>query len=226
MTLQTHQSTPSLNPYPLLSTLALADVAYLTARYLLDAYSEPQRHYHTLEHIQSMLSLLPDVQSYLNDEEETIVQLAIWFHDCVYDPRAKVHGDNERRSVEKWVEFAEKMEPPQPEIQKRVSTLIGATISHQLPSPKDPLCALFLDLDLSILASPPQIYDMYAKNIREEYSNFNDKQYRQGRIEILEKFLEKEQIFMSEVVRGREGQARGNIGREIERLRAGIGKAG
>ena len=44
------------------------------------AHSEPQRHYHTLQHIEHLLNRLERVP--LQDAE--VVQLAVWFHDAVY----------------------------------------------------------------------------------------------------------------------------------------------
>ena len=97
------------DPFPLLSSLAPKDAATEESQNLLTAYSEPQRHYHTLEHVQSMLFSLQNAQSHLTDEERTIIQLAIWFHDYAYDPLAKEYGLNEKQSIERWVKFAAKM---------------------------------------------------------------------------------------------------------------------
>lgn len=45
-----------------------------------DAYSEPQRHYHTIEHINSMWALLDSIpQEDINDKN--VVGFAIFFHE-------------------------------------------------------------------------------------------------------------------------------------------------
>ena len=107
--MQSNPLEPPLSPSVLLSKLAPADVAAETTRFLVNAYSEPQRHYHTLQHVKHMLESLHGVQPCLNEEMVMTVELAIWFHDCVYDPYVKEAGKNERDSMEKWSCFASKM---------------------------------------------------------------------------------------------------------------------
>ena len=49
---------------------------------VLEAYSQPQRHYHTIEHIKSMWALLDSVpQQFINDINA--VGFAIFFHEWV-----------------------------------------------------------------------------------------------------------------------------------------------
>ena len=61
---------------------------------LLQAYAEPQRHYHTAQHIAECLALYSQIQHLLDDAPS--LALALWFHDAVYDPQAP---DNEERSA-------------------------------------------------------------------------------------------------------------------------------
>jgi len=62
-------------------------------RRLVDAHAEPHRHYHTLEHIADVLDFVDD----LADAKTNLfaVRLAGWFHDVIYDSKAK---DNEQRA--------------------------------------------------------------------------------------------------------------------------------
>jgi predicted metal-dependent HD superfamily phosphohydrolase len=55
---------------------------------LVKRYSSPERHYHTLMHIEAMLELLP--------QPSPALVLAVWFHDAVYDTHS---ADNEERSA-------------------------------------------------------------------------------------------------------------------------------
>src|SRR5688572_16576013 len=64
----------------------------LTAR-----YAEPHRHYHTLDHIACCLRELDVDLGAAAPHDKSAVEMAIWFHDAVYDPKAK---DNEARSAE------------------------------------------------------------------------------------------------------------------------------
>src|SRR5688572_15448512 len=65
---------------------------------LMRAYSSPDRYYHNLTHIQDCLSVFDQTSSLVAHPEE--VELAIWFHDAVYDTR---RSDNEQKSAE-WAE--------------------------------------------------------------------------------------------------------------------------
>ena len=68
-----------------------------TLEELLGAYGSPGRFYHNLEHIHDCLSLFDHHASLAEHPEE--VELAIWFHDAVYDT---TRSDNEKKSAE-WV---------------------------------------------------------------------------------------------------------------------------
>src|ERR1700727_965137 len=53
------------------------------------AYTEPWRHYHTLEHVGACLEALDSAlegSGVLESVKEN-VELALWFHDVVYDPK-------------------------------------------------------------------------------------------------------------------------------------------
>ncbi|KEG07189.1 hypothetical protein DQ04_10621020 [Trypanosoma grayi] len=86
--------------------------ARLWATYIFTRYSEPQRRYHTLAHLEEMLQQLARYQAgapaahRLPLEGDTtrclVVELALLFHDAVYDPR---RGDNEERSAEWFQTF-------------------------------------------------------------------------------------------------------------------------
>ncbi|KAJ7251114.1 hypothetical protein B0H12DRAFT_1119640 [Mycena haematopus] len=194
------------------------DIVRLMAAELQTRYSEPQRHYHTLEHISYMLKALE--QS--GRGNETIV-LAIWFHDCVYDP-TKGSPWNERESIRIFEKFADSTKSQTiAELKESVSALIEATILHRLQEvlPKGldaSQVAVFLDLDMSILADSPPVYEKYAQQIREEYSQYSAEDYCLGRSKVLRSFLLHERIFLSPETEAMERRARENIEGEINRL--------
>lgn len=76
------------------------EIVRLMALELHTRYSEPQRHYHTLEHISHMLDALKPRAAHKT------IKLAIWFHDCVYDP-VKGGPWNEQESIRVWERFAD-----------------------------------------------------------------------------------------------------------------------
>jgi len=97
--------------------------------------------------------------------------LAIWFHDIVYDPRAK---DNEERSADEAAVFLQGTE-----FVDSVRILILATEHNEESGSRD--ARLLCDIDLSILGSERELYQTYSKAIREEYAWVSDEEYRAGR---------------------------------------------
>jgi predicted metal-dependent HD superfamily phosphohydrolase len=187
---------------------------------LTDAYAAPGRHYHNLSHIEALLSLADACADVIADHEA--VEAAIWFHDAIYDTRRE---DNEERSAtlaeERLAGTASE------ERIARIAAMIRATAGHAKPDLSGAAasqdCALFLDMDLSILGSPEAEFDAYEAAVRREYDWVTDPQWRQGRRAVLAGFLARPSIYATERFQAsHEAAARRNLVRAIERLdRAG-----
>ncbi|KZP30842.1 hypothetical protein FIBSPDRAFT_814639 [Athelia psychrophila] len=183
-------------------------------------YSQPGRYYHTSSHINALLDFYEHHSHNLDDAEA--VQLAIYFHDVYYDPKASEVGHNERKSVEMFQEFATATGVSE-KLSDSVIALILATITHSPSLSEDTShkdLTFFLDIDMSILASEAVDYDAYATNIRKEYQHYDDAAYKSGRTSVLRDFLKSDRIYMSEIFKdsGMEERARSNIKREIDQL--------
>jgi predicted metal-dependent HD superfamily phosphohydrolase len=182
---------------------------------LVAAYSTSNRHYHTLKHIDHVLSTIEILQGYVNDL--AAVQLAAWFHDVVYDSQAE---DNEERSADYALELLSNLGIPESTI-TTVTRLVLNTKDHQA-AVNDYDSQVLLDADLAILASNPVQYKEYAHAIRQEYSWMAEANYITGRQQVLERFLQRSRIYftplMSEFA---EASARGNIQGEIQSLLSG-----
>jgi predicted metal-dependent HD superfamily phosphohydrolase len=185
---------------------------------LVAAYTAPGRHYHDLRHIEALNSLAAACAEDIADRDA--VEAAIWFHDAVYDTRRE---DNEERSAVLAVErlsgaaSAERI--------ARIAAMIRATAGHAKPdysggaASQD--CALFLDMDLSILGSPEADFDAYEAAVRREYGWVTDAQWRQGRRAVLARFLSRPAIFATARFKAsHEDAARRNLLRAIARLDA------
>jgi len=198
---------------------ALCEAAGLTAAVgegerLIAAYSEPHRRYHGLAHVAFLLDEIDRRAALLRDIE--VVAFAAWFHDAVYDPRAK---DNELRSAI-WAGEVLAAAGFAPERTQAVEAMILKTISHHTGEASADE-ALFLDMDFAILGAPPAIYADYAESIRAEYAFVPDEQFRAGRGAFLVAVLAQPRMFRTEIYEQERGaQARANIHSEIARLTA------
>src|SRR5262249_51210969 len=139
---------------------------------------------------------------------------AVWFHDVIYDT---TRSDNEEKSAEFAAESLASLGVPEQTIAV-VHEMILATKSHRPANLSWGLKA-FLDLETSILVAPEEIYMKYSRAIKKEYSWVPDSLYRQGRMKVLNDFLEREPIYHTEEIRARcELQARHNIAEELRAL--------
>lgn len=182
---------------------------------LASLYNETHRAYHTLTHIDNMLSLVDAV-----GRQSVAIELATWFHDAIYDP---TRSDNEERSADLFVEFAQRVGLSDA-LTTRVRRFILATAKHRLEGDlaDDIDAQLFLDLDLSILAASDDAYDVYARGIRIEYAHVPEAAYLSGRPQVLRSLTSKD-VFVSEIFHTDkyEHAAKANVAREVASLERG-----
>jgi len=161
------------------------------------AYSQPNRHYHTLEHLEQFYIELVVI--------DTVTEFAIFYHDIVYDTS---RNDNEEESAKLSNKQLTLLGLPSRLIQK-ITQLINETKTHKMSSNNN---ALFLDADLAVLGSSKKTYAEYIKNIRKEYAIYDDATYKCGRRKVLKNFLEKPNIYQSSYFYNKyEKQAQQNI---------------
>ncbi|MDU0369477.1 hypothetical protein ACFPAF_03655 [Hymenobacter endophyticus] len=196
-----------------LTTPLLADEAVRKATYqqLATAYGASDRHYHALPHIRALLDAVDRYPTLVHDRE--VVELAIWFHDAVYNAR---RSDNETRSAALAREFLQHTTLSLAR-QQRVAFLIERTQDHTQPQPADPDLHFFLDADLQILGAPEADYWQYARQVRQEYRLIPDFLYRRGRRQVLEKLLHTPLLYHTTAFRDRlDAPARRNLQAELK----------
>ncbi|MCI5167824.1 MAG: N-methyl-D-aspartate receptor NMDAR2C subunit [Candidatus Electrothrix sp. GM3_4] len=177
-------------------------------------YTEPGRYYHTDKHVGECLTHLQLLRHQATRPAE--IEVALWFHDAVYDTR---RPDNEERSAEWAVKFLGASKVGQA-IRELVARLIMVTQTHAL---YDADTALMTDIDLSILGAQPHVFEQYDTDIRREYSWIPGEQFRRGRIQVLNNFLERAEIYKTSYFLAKyEQQARLNLRRKIEQLPFGL----
>jgi len=180
---------------------------------LCASYSEPHRHYHTLDHVVALFDTLEEYADEVGDASR--LAFAVWYHDAVYDPQAK---DNEERSAER---AAKEMKAfgAHPLLIDRVSKLILATKNHMGATAGDYDDDVFLDADFCILGAPTETYNQYVSGMREEYAHLSDDEWKKGRGGFLEKVAVAPRIFRTGIFEGAYAkQARANIKAELRTL--------
>lgn len=179
---------------------------------LLAHYSEPHRAYHNLAHIMDCLEQFESAKHLAQDA--VAVEMAIWYHDAVYDPRAK---DNEERSAELAVRAVTEA-GLRTSYRENIQALILATKKHDASLARD--AAVLVDVDLSILGQNSARFDEYERQIRREYNWVSEVDFANGRAAVLGAFLSRPNIYTTEFFRAKyERQARENLQRSIQQLR-------
>ncbi|MFB2967574.1 hypothetical protein ACE1CD_01250 [Aerosakkonema sp. BLCC-F183] len=199
-----------LLPFEVESTVSQTVFQNLTA-----AYTSTDRFYHNLAHILQVIEKIEMMRS--QTQNFAAVEFAAWFHDVIYDPKAK---DNEEKSATYTADVLSSLAIPRETIDTAVNLILATKNHHPIANSID--SQIFLDADLSILGYSETEYRNYAQAIRQEYSWLSDTEYRLGRKQVLEKFLQRERIYFTEqMFAALEVKARQNMQEEIEYLSQG-----
>jgi predicted metal-dependent HD superfamily phosphohydrolase len=174
-----------------------------------------ERRYHTWEHVTNCLVELEQMSNIHKFEEYTIVALALFYHDCIYEP---LNLDNEMRSAERA--FIDLM------ALGFYESYAQRVYDHIMLTKHTKECTYFsgqvlMDIDLSILGKESCIFDKYEQAIEMEYRFIWHKLYLEERIKILKSFLNKTNIYQTDYFRDLyEKPARLNLETSIEKLGA------
>ena len=168
------------------------------------------RHYHTLTHLNACLRELDGARELATRAGE--VELALWFHDAIYRSWRR---DNEHQSA---ALAARVLRAASVECVERIRQMVLATSHREEGFAGD--TALVVDIDLSILGQPPEIYAQFERAIRREYWWVSRAKYVAGRTAVLQKFLGRRAVYQHDRFFERyEKQARANIAGAIEQLK-------
>ncbi|MGY1398588.1 HD domain-containing protein [Streptomyces sp. SS10] len=182
------------------------------AERLIARWQEPQRRYHTVDHLTAVLDRVDELADHADDPD--VVRLAAWFHDAVYLPD---RSENEERSArlagralpEAGVSAAKTEE---------VARLVRLTVTHD-PADGDRDGQVLCDADLAILAAAPSAYAAYTAAVREEYHFVPNDAFREGRAGILRQLLDLRRLFRTPYGQEHwEATARYNLRAELEML--------
>lgn len=174
---------------------------------MMRAYEGNGLAYHNLDHIEECCRMLDGYRSLAEDGVST--ELAILFHDAVYDPKRR---DNEEMSAI----LARDLLKAYWRVEV-VAELIMDTRHAAIPATNDG--RLICDIDLAVLGRGEEAYAKYARAIRMEHAWVADADYKIGRSRVLAGFLGRERIFLTDAFHGEyEIAARENLARELRGL--------
>lgn len=185
---------------------------------LTAAYEEPQRKYHTRQHLTECLALLSQYRHVAVEPAE--IEAALWFHDAIYDVTAP---DNEARSAA-WAVEALSAAGVAPARVARVRQHILATRHAALPQgqDQDQDQQLLVDIDLAILGADRARFAEYEIQVRAEYAWVPEPLFRQKRAEVLAEFLARAPLYNTAPLRDAlERRARENLVGSLQQLHCG-----
>ncbi|WP_374684165.1 hypothetical protein [Streptomyces sp. ODS05-4] len=195
---------------------AHADRADRYADDLLTRWAEPQRRYHTTDHLLAVLDRVDDELAE-HAEDADAVRLAAWFHDAVYLPERSTNEDRSARLAERALSEL----GIAPARTAEVARLVRLTVDHD-PADGDRNGEVLCDADLAVLASAPDAYAAYAAAVREEYAFVPADAFRAGRAAVLRHLLELPRLFRTpHGASAWEDRARQNLGTELDLLTSG-----
>ncbi|WP_051830276.1 MULTISPECIES: hypothetical protein [Streptomyces] len=181
-------------------------------RELLRRWSEPQRRYHTPEHLRAVLRHVDDLAGHAADPDA--VRLAAWFHDAVYRPD---RTENEERSAALAVRALTAAGLPAARTAE-VERLVLLTVAHD-PAPGDRDGEVLCDADLAVLGGTPEAYAAYAAAVREEYGFVPAPDFTAGRAAVLRRLLALPALYRTPAARERlTDAARANLTAELDAL--------
>ena len=179
---------------------------------LIDAYGEPQRHYHTLEHIEHCLQQFELIRD--DAQSLAVIELAIWFHDVIFAPGAK---DNELQSAEHFATLTRGIFDDS--IRDTVYQLIMDT-RHDGSPISDGDSQLMVDIDLSSIGLPWPEFLRDCDNLRREMDFLTDQDYYPRHLAFQNALLARSAIYLSDFFKQRyEARARSNMQDYAESVR-------
>jgi len=148
----------------------------------------------------------------LTPKEKIKIELAIWFHDILYDSQRR---DNELKSAEEFMKFAKKAKINNQGIVDEIADLILITKHTFLP--RSELEKNICDCDLFELAADNSKKN--GENVRKKYAFLSDEEWIEGRSNFLKEMLRKPHIFHTDAHRGVSDEvARINIQKELDTI--------
>ncbi len=186
--------------------------------YQLEAlYGQPWRRYHCFSHIEWCLYYFDECRQYADSPDA--LELAIWFHDCIYTIGA---SDNEALSRDWFLDHSEGY--LEESIREFVAMYIMDTYHRDNPSSEDG--KLMVDIDLSNLGAKWDIYIKDSEAVMAELmllEPVTERSVKEQVLVFLQNLLDRKYIYHSPHYRTYfETMAQTNIARYSASLKASL----
>ncbi|PSN33311.1 hypothetical protein C0J52_21231 [Blattella germanica] len=153
---------------------------------ILEKYGEDERNYHNIHHLEEKIEHFKTVKGVLGNPDA--VALAIIFHYYEYDPKAM---DCVEKNCEHFNKFADDSGIPKESVlRSKVVELLQAAATHSTDAHKNEGqygsedLHFFLDIDMAVLGSDPELYSEYIAKIQQEYAFLPETMYKSLRLKV------------------------------------------
>uniref|UniRef100_A0A5S6Q795 NR LBD domain-containing protein n=1 Tax=Trichuris muris TaxID=70415 RepID=A0A5S6Q795_TRIMR len=181
---------------------------------ILESYTAPSRHYHDIQSLHRMFLLYDRCKDFLANRYA--LAMAIFFHNICYDAKSI---SNEHESALEFEKYSGETVVDEPE---RIIDLIERRAAFGQDQLEVGDAEYFSDLQLAILGSSEEEYEVYKRNLRLECCHLNDDAYRAQRLKLLKALLLIPNIFRTNFFRDLfEKQSRENVQKEIDEMFSG-----
>ncbi len=172
-------------------------------------YREPHRHYHNVNHIDHCLRQFDLAKDLYDPEESDKVEMAVWFHDVIYE----VGGhDNELNSANWFRKMVNGSFDTQ--TVDEIVDLILVTQHQKMPEKNTG--KFVVDVDLSSLGMPWAHFVEDSTAVRDEWPDQSDGEFFRGQMKFFQYLLNRPSIYSTPFYFARlEDTARKNLERKL-----------
>lgn len=149
---------------------------------LLTRWNESHRGYHTQNHLLSILEDINSLKDGISEKDYDKLVLCALFHDIVYDPMSQ---DNEEKSAQFFIDCC--IEKDNKDVLE-VKQMILDTKTHESNTK---LSEIFNRIDMSVVEGGYDELLEWENGIHYEFQGYGNELYKLGRLQFLEKLLDK-----------------------------------
>lgn len=144
-----------------------------------EAYSQPHRYFHTMEHINDIFRQI-DADPHMLPDTKKLLYVATVFHDIVYDPRSKTNEEDSVAVFERCFSYCVK---PGDTDYLHIRDMILKTKNHYQPGMTHAE-TVFCEFDMASLYTPVNFMQTEL-DIFKEFQHVSVDEFRKGRIAFL-----------------------------------------